>query len=74
MNESVVLVTRDYLLSDFAWNKEEKSKGVYGKRTSFYRNHEFNKPKPTSFYKDEVNFIDNEVYNKSEDYWEEIRF
>ncbi|MGL3000204.1 DUF5686 family protein [Flavobacterium sp. RSSB_23] len=74
MNDSVFLLTRDYLMSDFALNKKEKSKGVYGKRTSFYRNHEFNKPKPTSFYKDEVNFIDNEVYNKSEEYWEENRF
>ena len=74
MNDSVFLLTRDYLMSDFALNKNEKSKGVYGKRTSFYRNHEFNKPKPTSFYKDEVNFIDNEVYNKSEEYWEENRF
>ena len=74
MNDSVFLLKRDYMMSDFSFSKKEESKGVYGKRTSFYRNHEFNKPKPTSFYKDEVNFIDNEVYNKSEEYWEENRF
>lgn len=74
MNDSVFLLTRDYLMSDFALNKKEKSKGVYGKRTSFYRNHEFNKPKPASFYKEEVNFIDNAVYNKSDEYWNENRF
>ncbi|PWA06458.1 DUF5686 and carboxypeptidase-like regulatory domain-containing protein [Flavobacterium psychrotolerans] len=74
MNDSVFLMTRDYMMSDFALNKKENSKGVYGKRTSLYRNHEFNKKKPTSFYKDEVNFIDNEVYNKPEEYWKENRF
>ena len=74
MNDSVFLLTRDYLMSDFALNKKEKSKGVYGKRTSFYRNHEFNKPKPAAFYKEEVNFIDNAVYNKSDEYWNENRF
>ena len=74
MNDSVFLLTRDYMMSDFALNKKEKSKGVYGKRTTFYRNHEFNKEKPVAFYKDEVNYIDNEVYNKSDEYWEENRF
>ena len=74
MNDSVFLLTRDYLMSDFALNKKEKSKGVYGKRTSFYRNHEFNKEKPAAFYKDEVNYVDNEVYKKSDDYWHENRF
>jgi len=74
VNDSVFLLTRDYLMSDFALNKKEDSKGVYGKRTTFYRNHEFNKAKPASFYKEEVNYIDNEVYNKSDEYWQENRF
>jgi hypothetical protein len=74
MNDSVFLLTRDYMMSDFALNKKEDSKGVYGKRTTLYRNHEFNKEKPLAFYKEEVNFIDNEVYKKSEEYWHENRF
>ena len=74
LNDSVFLLTRDYLMSDFALNKKEKSKGVYGKRTSFYRNHKFNEAKPIVFYKDEVNYNDNEVYNKSDEYWSENRF
>ncbi|CAM2908872.1 CarboxypepD_reg-like domain-containing protein [Flavobacterium succinicans] len=74
MNDSIFLLTKDYLMSDFALNKKEKSKGVYGKRTSYYRNHEFNKPKEAKFYKEEVNFIDNEVYNRPETYWDENRF
>ena len=74
MNDSVFLLTKDYMMSDFALNKKEQSKGVYGKRTTFYRNHQFNKEKPLTFYKDEINFIDNEVYKKSDDYWKENRF
>jgi hypothetical protein len=74
MNDSVFLLTRDYMMSDFALNKKEDSKGIYGKRTTLYRNHQFNKVKPLAFYKEEVNFIDNEVYQKSDDYWQENRF
>lgn len=74
MNDSVFLLTRDYMMSDFALNKKEKSKGVYGKRTTLYRDHKFNAEKPTAFYKDEVNYSDNEVYNKSDEYWEKNRF
>ncbi len=28
-------------MSDFAFNKKEKSRGVYGKRTTLYDNYEF---------------------------------
>ena len=73
-NDSVFLLTRDHMMSDFALNKKEESKGVYGKRTTLYQNHQFNVEKPAAFYKDEVNYIDNEVYNKSDRYWEENRF
>ena len=74
VSDSVFLLTKDYLMSDFALNKKESSKGVYGKRTSFYRNHQFNKEMPVAFYKDEVNYMDDEVYKKSEEYWNENRF
>lgn len=74
MNDSIFLLTKDYMMTDFALNKKDKSKGVYGKRTTFYRDHKFNNEKPEKFYKDEVNYYDQEVYNKSEDYWEENRF
>jgi transposase len=74
VNDSVFLLTRDYMMSDFALNKKEESKGVYGKRTTLYRNHKFNVEKPDKFYKEEVNYIDNAVYAKSDDYWEQNRF
>jgi hypothetical protein len=73
-NDSIFLLTRDYMMSDFALNKKEESKGVYGKRTTLYDNHVFNKEKPAAFYREEVSFIDNEVYNKSEEYWRENRY
>jgi hypothetical protein len=74
LNDSVFLLTRDYMMSDFALNKKETSKGVYGKRTTLARNHKFNVKKPESLFKQEVNFIDNSVYRKSDEFWEENRF
>ncbi|MCG9794157.1 DUF5686 family protein [Flavobacterium algicola] len=73
-NDSIFLLTRDYMMSDFALNKKEESKGMYGKRTTLYQNHQFNIEKPLKLYKDEVNYIDNEVYNRSEEYWDDNRF
>jgi len=74
LNDSVFLPTRDYMMSDFALRKKEESKGVYGKRTTLYRNFKFDEKKSDKFYKDEINYIDNVVYSRSDDYWEENRF
>lgn len=74
MNDSVFLLTRDYMMSDFSFSKKEEAKGVYGKRTTRYKNHQFDQPKDDKFYKQEVNFYDNAVYNKSDEFWEENRF
>ena len=74
MNDSVFLLTRDYMMSDFSFSKKEESKGVYGKRTSLFKNHQFDKKKEDKFFKEEVNFYDNSVFNKSDEFWEENRF
>lgn len=74
LNDSVFLLTRDHMMSDFALRKKEESKGVYGKRTTLIKNHKFNEEKPDKFYKEEVNFIDNSVYARSDEYWNENRF
>jgi hypothetical protein len=74
LSDSVFLLTKDYMMSDFALRKKETSRGVYGKRTTFFRNHEFNKPKPEEFYREQVNFVDPQVYQKPDEYWEENRF
>ena len=74
LNDSVFLLTRDYMMTDFALNKKEKSRGLYGKRTTLYKNHEFNVKKPDVFYKEEVNNQDDTVYLKPDEFWEENRF
>lgn len=74
LNDSVFLLTRDYMMSDFSFSKKEESKGVYGKRTTLAKNHKFNIKKDSKFYKKEVNFYDNAVFNKPDEFWEANRF
>lgn len=74
LNDSVFLLTRDHMMTDFALNKREKSKGVYGKRTTLARNHKFNLQKPQDFYKQDVNRNDEAIYQKDDAYWAENRF
>lgn len=74
LNDSVFLLKRDYMMSDFSFSKKEESKGVYGKRTTIVENHEFNQPKEEKFYREEVNFYDNKVFNQSDEFWSEKRF
>ncbi|MCU0350114.1 MAG: DUF5686 and carboxypeptidase regulatory-like domain-containing protein, partial [Flavobacterium sp.] len=74
LNDSVFLLKRDYMMSDFSFSKKEESRGVYGKRTTVVKNHVFNEPKDDKFYRQEVNFYDNSVFNQSEEFWQENRF
>ena len=74
LNDSVFLLKRDHMMSDFSFSKKEESKGVYGKRTTVLKNHKFDIIKDDKFYKEEVNFYDNSVFNKNEEYWTENRF
>ena len=74
LNDSVFLLKRDYIMTDFAFNKKENSKGVYGKRTTMFRDHVFDKERPIDFYNPEVQNEDPLVYIKPDDFWEENRF
>ena len=74
LNDSVFLLKRDYMMSDFSFSKKEESKGVYGKRTTLAKNHKFDVKKEDKFYKQEVNFYNNEVFNRPDEYWEANRF
>ncbi len=69
LNDSVFLLKRDYMMSDFSLNKKDKSKGLYGKRTTMYKDYQFNKPKDDKFYVKESNLYEDKIYNKTEDYW-----
>ena len=61
------------MMSDFALSKSEKSKGVYGKRTTLFSEHKFNEVKPDKFYKENVNTYDQSIYTKTDDFWKENR-
>ena len=73
LNDSVFLLSRDYFMSDFALNKKDESKGVYGKRTSIYQNHIFNQEQPSNFYREKVNTYDESIYLKDDNYWVDNR-
>lgn len=73
LNDSVFLLKRDYMLSDFSLNKKDKSKGVYGRRTTMYKNYDFEKPKNEEFYNKEADVYAEEIYNKSDEYWAKNR-
>lgn len=73
LNDSLFLVKRDYMMSDFAFNKKEKSRGVYGKRTTLYDNYEFDIPKDKKFYESEVYNYNEDVYNRNDAFWEQNR-
>lgn len=73
LSDSLFLVKRDYMMSDFAFNKKEKSRGVYGKRTTLYNNYEFDKEKDRKFYDEEVYYYDKDVYDRDNTFWEENR-
>ena len=74
LNDSVFLLTRDYMMTDFALSKKETSRGMYGKRTTLYRNHQFNIKKPADFYKEETFDKEESIFIKPDDFWEENRF
>ena len=73
LNDSVFLIKRDYFMSDFAFNKKEKSRGIYGKRTTLYDNYKFNEKKDPKFYKEKVYSFDEDIYNQDDRFWEENR-
>lgn len=73
LNDSLYLVKRDYMMSDFAFSKKEKSRGVYGKRTTLFNNYEFDIEKDKKFYDEEVYNYDKDVYDRDESFWQENR-
>lgn len=73
VNDSVFLLQRDYLLSDFAFSKKEKSKGVYGKRTTIYDNYVFDEEKGEVFYKSKTDPYDPRVFKRDTVFWKNAR-
>ncbi|MEZ4816453.1 MAG: DUF5686 family protein [Flavobacteriaceae bacterium] len=73
LNDSIFLITRDYFLSDFSFQKKEKAQGIYGKRTTLYDNYIFDIPKDKNFYNEQVDPYNEEIYNRDDVFWEERR-
>ncbi|HCE55966.1 MAG TPA: hypothetical protein DER05_13625 [Lutibacter sp.] len=73
LNDSVFLLKRDYMMSDFSLNKKDKSKGLYGKRTTMFKDYVFNEKKSDAFYNEEINAYDKNIYAKTDNYWIENR-
>lgn len=74
LNDSVYLISKEQFVSDFAITKRDEAYGLYGKRTTLFKDYEFNKPKEPSFYKKDVNRFDYEIYTRDQAYWDENRF
>ncbi|WP_420602697.1 DUF5686 family protein [Flagellimonas sp.] len=73
VNDSVFLLKRDYMLSDFSFSKKEKSRGVYGKRTTVYDNYQFDTSRPEEFYKAESDPYDPRVFARDSTFWKNAR-
>ena len=69
LNDSVFLVKRESLLSDFSYSQKEASKGVYGKRTTVYGGFEFNQAKKRSFYTPDYNDLSPDKFDKDANFW-----
>lgn len=73
LNDSVFLITKDLLMTDFSLNKKEESRGVYGKRTTLFDNYKFNQPKGSSFYDYQPEVFNKKVYNRNQAFWSQNR-
>ena len=73
VNDSIFLLKRDYMLTDFSFKKKEESRGVYGKRTTVYDDYKFDIEKPKPFYKKKSNAFDPIVLNRDSTFWNNNR-
>jgi hypothetical protein len=73
LNDSIFLLKRDHMMSDFSLRKKDEFKGVYGRRTTMYDNFKFDEKKEDAFYLKRLNNYNKEVFNRSNDYWSERR-
>lgn len=73
LNDSIFLITKDYFQSDFAFNKKEKSRGMYGKRTTLYDNYKFDQKKDKKFYQSQVDPYNQDIYNRDDSFWSNAR-
>jgi len=74
LSDSVFLMKRDHMMSDFALTKKDKKQGIYGRRTTIYDNYQFNIEKENGFYsKRSKADYDLSIFTKDDDYWKKNR-
>ena len=73
LNDSVFLIKRDYMLSDFSFSKKEDARGIYGKRTTVYDNYRFDLPREDEFYKRASDPYDPRLFDRDSTFWANAR-
>jgi len=73
LNDSIFLMTRDYIMSDFSFQKKESAHGMYGKRTTLFDAYQFDIEREEKFYKENVDPYQFEIYNRPDNFWNEKR-
>lgn len=73
LNDSIFLLKKDYMMSDFSLKKKDKAKGIYGKRTTMYKDYVFDEQKTDKFYNVKIDAFNEEIYNKGAEFWNKSR-
>lgn len=72
VEKEVWMLTKDYLVVDF--NISNKTMGIYGKKTTTYKDFTINQPKSNDFFSEGTNIIVAEdADEKSQEYWDNSR-
>ena len=70
--DSAWMLHKDKLVIDF--QVQDNQMGIYGRKSTSYKNYVINKPHPDKFYASENNIvIDEEAVQKTDDYWKSVR-
>lgn len=72
-SDDLILLVKDFIMTDFSLNKKEKSKGMYGKRTTYFSNFIFDEEKPKEFYVAKVDNQNKDTKSNSEESWNALR-
>lgn len=73
VNDSVIVPERDYMMADFGLRKKKSTKGVFGKRTTYYEDYKFERPLKDEFYQIKADVFEDSIYNLSDAYWQSHR-
>lgn len=72
VKDSTWMLTHDRLFVDFIWS--DSRMGLFGTKTTSYRNFKINEPRDAKFYNNPENVtVENDAKEKGEDFWKENR-